>query len=407
MPQLKCNREKKRGLVVDEKILLVDDERNVLLAYQRHLHGKYKVTVVESGFAGLAAMQNEGPFAVVVADYRMPGLDGIQFLAKAAELEPDTVRIMLTGHADIDISINAINEGNIFRFLTKPCPSDVFLKTVTAGMKQYRLVTAERELLEKTLKGSIKLLTDILSITNPAAFGQAARISRLAKKLAKRLKISSPWEVELAAMLSQIGCVTIPAKLLENYYQGIALTEEEKKMYLAHPQTGKKLLANIPRLQEIAQAVGYQLKHYNGEGVPSDKIKGEAIPITARILKVVLDFEFISGLGKGSRISLEVMRSGIQKYDPDVFAALEAEVLSVEEGYIVRAVHLSNTMQGMLLAEDIKDQHGALLIARGIEITDVLKARLLNYARSGLILEPIKVLEEVTPATVRSEREAK
>ncbi|MEW5921887.1 MAG: HD domain-containing phosphohydrolase [Bacillota bacterium] len=382
---------------MDEKILLVDDERNILLAYQRRLHGKYKVTAVESGAAGLAAMQKEGPFAVVVADYRMPGLDGIQFLAKAAEKEPDTVRIMLTGHADIDVAINAINEGNIFRFLTKPCPSDIFLKAITAGIKQYRLVKAEHELLDKTLKGSIMLLTDILSITNPAAFGQAARLSRLAKKLAERLRIGKPWEIELAAMLSQVGCVTVPADVLEKYYQGIALTEEEKKMYLAHPQTGKKLLANIPRLEDIARAIEYQFKHYNGEGVPVDELKGGAIPLAARILKVALDFEFITGLGKDPRISLEVMRSGRQQYDPDVFAALEAELLSVEEGYIVRAIHLSDTMKGMLLAEDIKDKNGAVLIPRGFEITELLKTRLLNYARSGLVLEPIKVLEKVMP----------
>ncbi|NIQ03497.1 MAG: response regulator, partial [Nitrospinaceae bacterium] len=94
-------------------------------------------------------------FAVVVSDMRMPDMDGIQFLSRVREHYPQTVRMMLTGYADVKTAMNAVNEGNIFRFMTKPCPPEVFEKVLSAGIEQYRLITAERDLLERTLKGSV------------------------------------------------------------------------------------------------------------------------------------------------------------------------------------------------------------------------------------------------------------
>ncbi|NMB35979.1 MAG: response regulator, partial [Firmicutes bacterium] len=172
-----------------EKILLVDDEVNVLLAYQRHVRGLYKVTLAKSGDEGLSALEEQGPFAVVVSDYCMPGMDGIQFLSLAHRLKPDTVRLMLTGYADLENAIKAVNEGNIFRFLTKPCKSEEFKIALAAAVEQYKLVMAERELLEKTLKGSIKVLTDILSILSPYVCLKDSYLSRMAKKLAARLNV--------------------------------------------------------------------------------------------------------------------------------------------------------------------------------------------------------------------------
>lgn len=197
------------------KVLLVDDDPNILAGYQRHLRGRFEVVTAGGGAEGVTALKEQGPFAVVVADFRMPEIDGIQLLSISRQIAPDTVCIMLTGQADLKAAIDAVNEGNLFRFLTKPCPTGDFIKALTAAVEQYQLVTAERELLEKTLKGSVKILIDILSIVSPVAFSQSSRIRGMAKKLAARLKIEKLWEVELAAMLSQIGCVTIPGEILK------------------------------------------------------------------------------------------------------------------------------------------------------------------------------------------------
>ena len=123
-------------------------------------------------------MNDDGPFAVIVADRSMPGMDGIQLLAKVKACSPNTVRMMLTGNADMQTAIDAVNEGHIFRFLTKPCPPESLTASLQAAIEQYRLITAERELLEKTLRGSVKVLCEVLSVVKPTAFGRASRITR-------------------------------------------------------------------------------------------------------------------------------------------------------------------------------------------------------------------------------------
>jgi DNA-binding NtrC family response regulator len=142
-----------------EKVLFVDDDRNLLASCERSFRRKFTVETAEGGEAALQAIAERGPFAVVVSDRQMPGMDGIQLLSLVRQRAPDTVRIMLTGNVDLEGAIKVVNEGNIFRFLTKPCALEILGKAVEDALAQYRLVTAEKELLNKTLSGSIKLLT--------------------------------------------------------------------------------------------------------------------------------------------------------------------------------------------------------------------------------------------------------
>ena len=243
---------------MNEKILLVDDEPNILEAYKRNLRKQFRIEVASSGEEGLEAVEKKGPFAVIVADMQMPEMNGIQFLTKVKESAPDSVRMMLTGHADVQTAMNAVNKGNIFRFLTKPCQPTVLTIMLKAGIKQYRLVTAERELLEKTLRGSVKVLTEILGLVNPMAFSRSSRILPYVKYLAKELNLSNLWQFELAAMLSQISFVTLPPEILQKTYNREHLTEEEQKMWASYPSVGSKLLANISRLEPVARMIENQ-----------------------------------------------------------------------------------------------------------------------------------------------------
>ncbi|MEW6173413.1 MAG: HD domain-containing phosphohydrolase [Bacillota bacterium] len=382
-----------------EKILFVDDDPNILAGFQRNLRHYFEIVTAESGAAGQGMLKGQGPFAVVVSDLRMPQMDGIQFLSLARQVAPDTVRVMLTGYADLQVAMDAINEGNIFRFLTKPCSTEDFLRVLNAAVEQYRLVTAERELLEKTLWGSIKMLIEILSLLNPVAVTQASRRRNIARRIGIRLKVAKLWELELAAMLAQIGYVTIPPSILEKRARGESLTEKEEKVFLSYPQVGRNLLANIPRLEGVAEAIAYQLKQYDGDGFPEDNRKGKAIPFIARVLKVVLDYDALAQKGKTGTEALETMRGAAQWYDPEILGALEAETLSATEGFIVKTVVLDELLPGMVLADDIRDHRGVMLVPKGYEITEVLKARLLNFARFGSVTEPIKILEPIV--TVR------
>jgi len=152
---------------MSEKILLVDDDANILDGYRRSLSREFLMETAMGGPQALKLVTGNGPYAVVVSDMRMPGMDGIQLLSRIKAHSPDTVRIILTGNADMDVAVHAINEGNIFRFLNKPCDKEQMAKTLTAALLQYRLVTAERHLLEQTLSGTIQVLTDVLSLVIP------------------------------------------------------------------------------------------------------------------------------------------------------------------------------------------------------------------------------------------------
>jgi response regulator RpfG family c-di-GMP phosphodiesterase len=285
---------------MDDKILFVDDDPNILAAFQRQLRKKFIIETALGGKQGLEAVAEKGPFSVIVSDLRMPEMDGIQFLSQIRSVAPDSVRMMLTGYADLQAAMDAVNEGHIFRFLTKPCPLEFLTTALIGGIRQYQLIIAERELLEKTLRGSIKVLSEVLSLLNPEALGRATRIARHVKEIALHMDVTEVWQVETAATLSQIGCIMLPEEALMKLYRGQPLTEEESQLFNMHPFIASDLLVNIPRMQEIAEIIAYQEKHFDGSGIPHDARSGKEIPLGARILKVALDFDTLETGGMSS-----------------------------------------------------------------------------------------------------------
>lgn len=377
-----------------EKILLVDDEPHVTDAFKRHMHHAFPVETAQEAATALELLHTRGPFAVVVSDLRMPGLDGIRFLSRVKEQTPDTVRIMLTGHADLHTAIEAINEGHIFRFLTKPCSPDMLAKVIRAGVEQYRLIVAEREILEKTLHGSVKVLADMLALVNPTAFGRATRIRRLAQMLMRRLKVEPAWPVDMAVMLSQIGCVTVPEEVLRKVCRAEALTPDEQRMVDAHPRVGHDLIATIPRLEPVAEIIAYQEKRYDGAGLPHDDRRDERIPMGARMLKVALDFDALEARGMSHAQALDALQRRPGWYDPTVLAALQDALTVLEAGdqFTLRDVSAGELKVGMLLAEDVVTNRDLLIISKGQEVTVPIILRLRNFVSNAAVREPIKVL---------------
>jgi response regulator RpfG family c-di-GMP phosphodiesterase len=381
-----------------EKILFVDDDANILASYQRQLRKNFQVDTALGGEAGLKVLAQEGPYAVIVSDRSMPGMDGIQFLSRVRDQFPDSVRIMLTGFADMQTAIQAVNEGNVFRFLTKPCDGDTLARALEMGLAQYRLIMAERELLEKTLRGSIKVLTQILSLLNPEAFGRASRIIRYVREIAFVLKVGDVWQLETAAMLSQIGCIMLPEATLKKIYHGQPLEAEETQVYMMHPFIASDLLKNIPRLESVAQIIAYQAKCFDGSGIPKDDKHGESIPLGGRILKVALDFDTLEAAGVAKPTAIKELKNRPGWYDPAILAALES-VLWVEARYKVREVALAELTDIMILDDDVYTKTGSLLIARGQEVSSLIRRRLKSFAETVGVKEPIRVLVPVHKET--------
>ncbi|MDY0165212.1 MAG: response regulator [Thermoguttaceae bacterium] len=372
-----------------ERILCVDDDPNVLQAYQRALRKRFHIDPALGGEEAIEAVRNAGPYAVAVVDMRMPGLTGVEVLTQIEEIAPDTVRMMLTGNADQQTALEAVNRGHVFRFMTKPCPPDEFGRFLEAGIEQYRLIRAERDLMSRTLGGCIKVLTDVLAAVNPTAFGRASRVQRLVNAIAAELEVDDGWRMRIAAMLSQVGCVSVPEETLEKIFHGRDLSRVEAEQYAAHPALGREMLQNIPRLEPVAEIIGLQEHPYEG-AFPDDPMRGEQIPLGSRVLKTALDFDALVHSGYTEEMAMAQLRHRAGQYDPRVLEVLE-KVLCIEQTCVIRQVHASQLTDGMFLAEDVRTMQGTLLCAKGQEMTPSMRARLRNYVVNLGLSSPIKV----------------
>ncbi len=301
---------------MSDRVLFVDDDPNVLAAMSRQLHRVFKIETALGGPAGLDAVRNNGPYSVVVADMRMPEVDGVALLMEVYSLSPMTVRIMLTGNSDQRTAMEAVNQGAIFRFLTKPCPSEVLAEAITDAITQYRMVVAEAELLERTLIGAVRVLTEILAGSDPDAFGRSVKLRQLASNMATKLGVPEQWQVEMAAMLASIGCVAVPPDVRRRAASGAPLTDEERLAMVQAPQRGANLLRNIPRLEPVANIVLYTGKWYNGAGLPVDGVAGDQIPLGSRLLHILDDLVALESEGKPRSMALRMMALQTGCYDP-------------------------------------------------------------------------------------------
>ncbi len=375
---------------MSEKILCVDDDERLLMAWQRMLRKMFTLSVATSGQEGLDVLASEGPFAVVCADMSMPGMSGIKFLGQVRSLYPDTVRVMITGHQDFEVAMSAVNEGSIFRFLNKPVPQEVLMTTLQSGLDQYHLVTAEKSLLEETLKGSVKVLTEILSLVNPTAFSQATRIRAYVQHIIAMMGLSNGWRFNLAAMLSQVGCVALPPEILNKVNAGDSLTDAEREMYGEHPKVGAELLTNIPRLEPVARMIkGQQSGLIEGRAQKTMGSKLDEIQLGAQILQAVLAFDRLVLAGKSRDEALHDLDAE-KEYNPDVLKALRS-LESEEDNLQVKQLTVLDLRPGMIAMEDLKALNGLVLLPKGQEVTHTVLARLRNFAVGVGIVEPFRI----------------
>jgi CheY-like chemotaxis protein len=349
-----------------------------------HLSRAWEVATATSGPLALEVLANEGPFAVVISDMGMPGMDGATLLRTIRQRFPDTVRILLTGHWALDAAMGAVNEGDCFRVITKPCPPQVFVSVVEAAVQQYGLITGERVLLEQTLCGTIEALTNVLMLTNPTAFGRAARITRLVRALVAELALTERWPVEAAAMMSQLGASVLAPDTAEKVYASEVLSETEREVLDRLPTLTEQMLKDIPRLEPVREI----LATYRACG--TDAHAREAIAkysVGARVLKVAVDLEDVERSGKTSRAAaVEALRGGDVEYDPRV---LEALVAVSERQQQVRVLPLADLREGMVLADDVRTSAGTLVAVSGYRISAAFLERVKNLA----VTEPLQVFD--------------
>jgi ActR/RegA family two-component response regulator len=377
------------------KILLVDDEPAVLAGYSRTLHREFDVDTAVGGELGLEAIRERGPYATVISDMRMPGMSGAQFLAKARQSAPDTVRMLLTGYTDLTAAMEAINEGNIYRFLTKPCAKEVMVAAINSGVEQYQLIRSEKELLEKTLVGSIKVLADFLSASSPEAFARSLRIAHFVRHIATRFRFDFRWRLEAAAMLSQLGCVTLEPELIRSAFRAMNLSPEDQARFDAHPKTAMRLLAGIPRLEPTAWMIGQQLVREIPTQVPElPEASMKETVLGAGILKLAVAFDHLRVRLSSDEAAITRLGSRSTEFDRALLDALKG-IKSVGGKMEARRVPTLKLATGMVLDQEIRNKQGMLLVAKGQEITGAVLIKLENYAKAGLIDREVMALVPV------------
>ncbi|PQO45506.1 HD domain-containing phosphohydrolase [Blastopirellula marina] len=376
-----------------KRILLVDDEPNILNGYKRHLRKLFDVEVADGGAKAIQRIEADEAYAVVVSDMQMPEVSGVQVLAHAAKVHPDTVRIMLTGNADQNTAVCAVNEGRIFRFLNKPCEPEALAQALDAGTQQYQVLRAERNLLSKTLGGSVSLMSEVLSMVNPIAFGSSSRVRNMTRQICAKLGIANAWEVEIAAMLSKIGCVSVPIKTLEKWYSGDPLSSDEKEMIEAYPKIGASLVRKIPRLQGVAQLIELQCCRAD-QSICKPDVPLEEVPIGAQVLKLLADYDALLWTNSKPK-AIELITS--QRKSWYNLKVLEALLELLKETEVIKSLKISELKFGMIFEEDVKTSDGSILVTQGQEVNESIIRRLQNFDRTQGVLQPIAVQDVNAP----------
>jgi response regulator RpfG family c-di-GMP phosphodiesterase len=362
------------------RVLFVDDEERLLEGVAMLLRKDYEVVVAPSGGDALRKFTELSNFAVVVSDFRMPQMNGAEFLHEVMMRAPTATRILLTGEAGVNGARDAINKGQIFRFLTKPCPPDELRAALEAGVAHHRLMNTERVVMKETLLECISALMEVLSITNPVAFGRAQRIKGAVTDLAARLECGEFWQLDAAALLSQIGYFAVSPDLAEKIYYGRTLTHEEQKLATAIPANAQRLFEHIPRLEPVIQI----LVAMDWTDAQIARLGDGMIGLGARILGVALEFDLMTTKGRSKIEALQQLRAREARFGAKVLEALNASVNATGELEEEVVLTLREASPGMQLCDEIRNGHGTLLVPIGFILTQRLIERIAQIAPESM-----------------------
>jgi FixJ family two-component response regulator len=377
---------------VRPRILLVDHEQELLDGYERSLGKEFDVATASCGRRALETIAATGPFAVVVSGFRMPEMDGVQFLSEVARRSPDSARIMLTGRADVKATIASINQARVLRFLVKPCSPEALATSLRDGVEHHRLVQAERELLERTLRQTVQVLIEVLGLVDPDAYSASAKLRDLIAGLCRRLGLADTWRFELAAMLSQLGTIALPPAPVARFRTGEQLGAADMRLIEGHPQSAYNLLVRIPRLELVARMVLAQERPPMSRPLRHDRPDDDdLVAMGAHLLNVAIDYRRLRTRATGSEAIATMRGRGGPPFRQSLLDALEAETAS-GAALVVRRRSIDDLEPGNVLNEDVRTHGSVLLLAAGQELTTAHLQRLRRFATGSGVPEPIEVL---------------
>lgn len=404
-------------------LLCVDDEPNILFGLRRTFHKDgYRILTATSGAEGLRLIESE-MVDLLISDMRMPEMDGAQFLAKVKETRPDIVRILLTGYADIESTIEAINQGEIYRYIAKPW-DDREVRLIVRGALELKRLEREKvrlealtqqqneelqalnasleskvqertsalnranEKLKTSFITSIKVFSNLTELSEGSRTGHSRRVAALGRRIATAMGLppTQAQDVMVAGLIHDIGKIGMPEALLAKSIP--QMTNEEIGLLKKHPIRGEAALMGLEDLRPATTLLRSHHERYDGLGYP-DGLSAEAIPLGARILAVANDFDALQiGSLSVKRLSPNDARAFIEKargkrYDPQVVDAF----LALVEGAKIPApdelgIAPTDLKPGMVLSRDLISRDGVLLLASDYLLDVSLIKQITDYAQS-------------------------
>jgi putative nucleotidyltransferase with HDIG domain len=433
-------------------VLLVDDEQAVLNSLRRTLRSKpYNLFTATSGEDGIKIIENQ-KIDLVISDMRMPGMSGAEFLSKVSHSNPLTSRIILTGYADMDATVQAINEAQIVAYITKPWKKDALQQTIEMALYTQKLEYEKQELLELTrtqndelrefnigledrvarrtqelkrangqlnkayedleenYSTAIEVFCRMMALRDREHAGHCKRVAQLAKNTAKEMRLSTPEvrNIYYAGLLHDIGKTHFPGSLISKPLNSLSL--DEREIYVRHVTHGEALLTPLDSCHPISHLVRHHHERYDGKGFP-DRLERDDIPQGAAILAVAEDFdEACTGLIFNEPLSLNEARQMIldrsgSYYHPDIVHAFisaldkNGECISPHGSNRVTTEHLQ---PDMVLEKDLIRSDGVLLLKADttLKAAHIKKIRQIEYDhRENLILW---IVEESNPKPQKS-----
>lgn len=424
----------------EHTLLLVDDEQNILSAISRVLRREnYSIVTFTDPKEALREL-NRIPIAVAISDYNMPSMKGTEFLAHLKDVSPNTIRMILTGFADISTAMEAINRGEVYRFISKPWNDEDLKVTIRRAVEQYTLVIENKRLneltkkqnaelsdlnkhleqkveirtkiineqknqlenlyktLEKNFYDSVKVFIGLLEMHDSSLGAHSKRVAELARGTAAKLYLPQNEidDVELAGLLHDVGTIGIPVNLL--HAQEESLTEEQRNLVYQHPILSQASIQYIEKLKDVGVYIRHHHERFDGSGYP-EKLRGNEIPIPSRILGLVDYFDEMINQGKGGGKTYpnaleDIKRLSGSKFDIPVVKAFlnvldELNRTTVKE----EKVSISELNEEMILSRNIETADGVLLLAKNQMINRILMIKLKNFYNASLINDGIMIYE--------------
>lgn len=383
------------------RVLLIEDD-NQLRALETVLLEQlgHESVPCESAEEGFLQFEKE-PFEFIMLDMVLPGMSGLEFSRKIRQLPRGNEPYILAITSWDENQLGSILDAGANDYIQKPIDMNLFnirihiaeqsINNIRERVRMRRQMRdmVTNDIMQGTLQAFIRVITNVLSLMAPAVFGRCVRVAHIAKELAEKVNLQDNWELPAAAMLSQLGYVSIPQDIIAKAMDKSRLTTEDQQLLASHAAQGANLLEEVPRMEHIARIIAYQEKNYDGDGYPKDDVKGDDIPVESRILKIALDLDRLYSKEMPRDEAFQVLSSKTGWYDPTLLRIF-SEAPSAEKGTVKR-IWINQLEDGMIFMENVLSKTNALLVMKGHAVTPSIREQLSNFSKNFHIQQPVEV----------------